>query len=207
MHIISNGYDPNELAGVEPYPFNHFAIVYVGGFYQPKRVITPVMAALQCLESADRNLDVDWRFHYYGWDEAYVREVAASAGLNDRVILHGNVPRREALSAIRGAGVAVVITSVTSKSTLEDRGIVTGKVFESLGLGTPTLLIAPPGSDIETIGETAGLARRFSGEDIGGIASFLCDAMRRPRSPSKPGRELRLAKSCPAIRFRPAICL
>ena len=46
-----------------------------------------------------------------------------------------------------------MITSVAEEATIEDRGIVTGKVFEPLGLGTPILLIAPPGSDIERIVE------------------------------------------------------
>jgi hypothetical protein len=53
----------------------------------------------------------------------------------DRVIIHGNVSRKEALTATRGAGAAVVITSVAKRASLEENGIMTGKIYEALGLG------------------------------------------------------------------------
>jgi hypothetical protein len=34
-------------------------------------------------------------------------------------------------------------------------------------------LVAPPGSDVEILAETTGLARRFAGNDVAGIAAFL----------------------------------
>jgi hypothetical protein len=90
-------------------------------------------------------------------------------------MLHGNVPRAEALAAVKGAGVAVVITSVAEEASTAEKGIITGKMFEPLGLGTPILLIAPPSSDIEAFAETTGLARRFTGSDVAGMASFLTE--------------------------------
>ena len=100
-------------------------------------------------------------------------------------MLHGAVSRTEALAAVKGAGVSIVITTVSETSTLADRGIVTGKVFEAIGLGTPILAIAPPGCDLETILKTTGSARRFPGTDIGGIAAFLSDVMRGVRPEAK----------------------
>ena len=35
LHIISNGFDPDEMAKVKPYEFGHFAIVYAGSSYPP----------------------------------------------------------------------------------------------------------------------------------------------------------------------------
>jgi hypothetical protein len=58
---------------------------------------------------------------------------------------------------------------------MEDKGIVTGKVFETLGLGRPVLLIAPYGSDATVIAESTGLGKRFAGDDIDGMALFLKD--------------------------------
>ncbi len=187
LHVITNGYDPEHLDKVEPYPFGHFAIVYTGIFYPPKRVITPVMAALQRLKATGSTAGAEWRFHFYGSEEQHVCEAAQRFGVQDRVVCHGHVPRKEALSAVRGAGITVVITSVEATSALVDRGIVPGKVFEALGLGTPTLLIAPPDSDVGAIMETSEAARRFTGSDVEGMASFIADAIcgRLPR-PKKP---------------------
>ena len=173
LNVVTNGYDPEELVNVKPYDFGHFAIVYAGTFYPPKRVISPVMAALKRLPQSTNGISGEVFFHYYGSHESHVLEEARKFGVMEKVVVHGNVPRSEALSAVRGAGVAVVITSVTKNAGVEDKGIVTGKVFEALGLGTPILLIAPHGSDAEaTIKETGNLGV-FTGNDIDGLVSFL----------------------------------
>ena len=110
--------------------------------------------------------------------ENHVREEANRWGLNDLIVLHGRVSQREALSAIKGASLAVVITSIEDEGVLEDKGIVTGKIFEAIGVGTPVLLIAPKGSDATTTTEATGLVKSFVGTDIHGMASFLKDVVR-----------------------------
>jgi glycosyltransferase involved in cell wall biosynthesis len=177
LHVVTNGYDSEELAGVAPHAFGHFAVVYAGNFYLPKRVISPVMAALKILSETTNQRVGDWRFHYYGINQEHVTEEAKRFGLMHRVVLHGSVPRADALSALRGAGVAVVITSVFENALLEDEGIVTGKVFEILGLETPILLVAPSGSDARVVVQSAGIAQSFTGTDAEGMASFLKSVM------------------------------
>ncbi|MDR4464475.1 MAG: glycosyltransferase [Nitrospira sp.] len=178
LHILPNGYDSSEMAEVEPYDFGHCAFVYAGIFYPPKRVITPFLAALKLLKESLSEGDNEWYFHYYGVDENHVRREADRFGLSDRIVFHGGVPRRQALSAVKGARLAVVITSVADQETLEDKGIVTGKIFEAIGLETPVLLIAPVGSDARVITEPTGLVRSFAGTEIQGMVSFLKDVVR-----------------------------
>jgi glycosyltransferase involved in cell wall biosynthesis len=173
LHVVTNGYDPEELVRVKPQDFDHFAIVYTGSFYPPKRVISPVMDALKRFKGSINGSNKDWRFHYFGEHEHHIREQARRYEVMEKVVLHGKVPRAQALSAIRGAKVAVVITSVADEICSEDQVIVPGKIFDTIGLGTPMLLIAPPGSDVEHIIETTRLGRRFSGSDIEGMTSFL----------------------------------
>jgi glycosyltransferase involved in cell wall biosynthesis len=187
LHVLTNGYDPRELENVQPYDFGHFAIVYTGSFYPPKRVITPVMSALSLLKKSGE-ASSQWCFHYYGKDEAHVRNEAQQADVLERVVIHGTAPRKEALSAVRGAGVSVVISTVQESDLPEDQGIVPGKVFETMGLGRPTLVVAPAGSDVGTIAEAGGCARRYSGSDVHGIASFIMKTMREG-TPSVLNRE------------------
>jgi glycosyltransferase involved in cell wall biosynthesis len=177
LHVVTNGYDPEELACIEPYDFGHCAIVYAGNFYPPKRVISPVMAALECLKKKMVGKDDEWYFHYYGDQEDHVREEAKRFGVIERIVLHGRIPRTQVLSALRGAGVAIVITMVHEDATIEDSGMVTGKIFEAIGIGVPVLLIAPTGSDAKAVIETVGLGRAFTGHDIGGISSFLAEVI------------------------------
>jgi glycosyltransferase involved in cell wall biosynthesis len=177
LHVVPNGYDPEQLCRVEPHDFGHFAIVYAGNFYPPKRVISPVMAALRRLKQTANAQTRQWYFHYYGHQETHVREEASRFGVTEHVVLHGKVPWSEALAAVRGAGVSVVITSVDEEATLEEKGIVPAKVFEALGIRTPVLLISPESSDARAITESTGLTRSFTGPRTNEIASFLNDAM------------------------------
>ncbi|MDF0652883.1 MAG: glycosyltransferase [Nitrospira sp.] len=177
VHVVTNGYDSGEMAGVKPYDFGHCAFVYAGSFYAPKISISCFLAALKCLQESLNKASEKWYFHYYGMHEGHVREQAAHYGLSDRIVLHGRVPRREALSAVKGANLAVVISSVYERSLLKDTGIIPAKIFEAVGLGTPVLLIAPPGSDATALLVSTGLVKSFTGADTQGMVSFLKDVV------------------------------
>jgi glycosyltransferase involved in cell wall biosynthesis len=170
LQVVTNGYDGEELSNIKAQEFDHFAIVYAGIFYPPERVITPVLEALRRLDTARRSRP--WCFHYYGDHNDHVRGAAAGLGLLHRIKLHGRVPRSEALSAIRGANLAVVVTSVFEKGSLRINAV-PGKLFEAIGLAAPILLIAPPYSDAESIAQTEGFVRRYTGSDVDGIASGI----------------------------------
>jgi hypothetical protein len=148
------------------------------------------MAALRRLDerACDGHASGGWKFHYFGKHGRHVWEQAERFGVTGRVIVHGQVPRSEALAAVKGAGAAVVITSVVESARNEDNGMVTGKIFEAIGLGTPTLVIAPAGSDANVVAETSGLARRFEANDKDGIAVFLEDLIKgQPLERKDPG--------------------
>jgi hypothetical protein len=74
---------------------------------------------------------------------------------------------------VKGSSVTVVITSVLEERAANDGWIVTGKLFEPLGLGVPTLLIGPSGSDAEEIIENSGLACAVTASNVDGMLSFL----------------------------------
>jgi Glycosyltransferase Family 4 len=177
LHVITNGYDPEDLSEVKPYKFGHFAVVYAGLFFPPERVITPLLLALKDIPAESP----PWYFHYYGDHGDHVAAEAIKVGVIDRVKLHGRVPRSEALSAIRGANVAVVIASALEKASIKVSGWVPAKCYEIMGLGTPMLLIAPSGTDVESIVASAGLTGRFSGPDVLGIRSFIQKEMSESR--------------------------
>lgn len=177
LHVVPNGFDVDEGKNVRPHEFGHFAIVYAGSFYPPKRVISPVMAALKRLKGSEGTESREWYFHFYGEGQEHVRHEAIRFGVMDKVVLHGRVTRTEAVSAVRGSGVTIVITSVLDDNSAEDSGIIPGKVFEALGAGVPILLIAPTGSDIGKIVESASSARLVTGRDIEGMTSFFQEVM------------------------------
>ena len=173
IHVITNGYDPEEADRVIPLRFDHFAIVYAGTFYPPRRVVTPLMAALSQL----KNHKTVWYFHYYGRHQAHVAEEAAKYGLTDRVVQHGYVPREECLSAVRGASVALVINPANVEPTAHDLGWIPAKLFELLGLDAPLLFIGATEGDAAKIVRETVRGGVFTAQNVGGIASFLSGLM------------------------------
>jgi glycosyltransferase involved in cell wall biosynthesis len=165
VHTITNGYDPEDMAKVAPKRFDHFAIIYAGTFYPPRRVVTPLMLALEKL----KDHPVRWSLHYYGLHQDHVAEEAGKLGLTSRVVIHGYVPRRESMAAMRGASVAVTISS-------DNDGSIPAKLFELIALGAPILFIGPPQGDAAAICKETGGAVFGSG-DTEGIASFLASLM------------------------------
>jgi glycosyltransferase involved in cell wall biosynthesis len=188
-YVVTNGYDAEELNAIRGEKFDHFAIVYTGQFYPPISVVTPIMALLARLNAVRGGATPRWAFHYYGDATDQVHHEAMRFGVTERVVIHGYVPRGESLAAVRGAGVAVVLTSIKSDSTLEERGIVTGKLFEAIGLSTPILLIAPPGTDAEAILERAGSGKRYTGGDIDGMTDYVLQVMSGIRPEKKRPEE------------------
>lgn len=188
LHVVTNGYDPEELAAVKPYHFGHFAIVYAGSLYPPKRSITPIMAALSQFKEMPIFEGEKWVFHYYGGNTAHVLEEAQRFRVSEHVVTHGWVSRSTVLAAVRGAGVAIAITSVQHGGGAEDQGWVAGKIFETIGLGTPILIVAPLHSDIAAISQTTGLGQSFSPDDISGIADFFRKALNRETPKAKNPR-------------------
>ena len=70
VHVLTNGFDPEEIAAIEPCKFGHFAIVYAGSVSLPLISLEPVMAALERLRTSSAGGLPDWRFHYYGTGSA-----------------------------------------------------------------------------------------------------------------------------------------
>jgi glycosyltransferase involved in cell wall biosynthesis len=187
MHVIPNGFDPEEMASIQRHDFGHCAFVYAGVFQPPQRTITPFFEALRRFKDDTISRVVKWRFHYYGPQVDYVGEEAKRSGIAEHVVLHGRVNRLEALSAVKGSAVTVVITSVLEEQASKDGWIVTGKLFEPLGLAVPTLLICPAGSDAEEIIETTGLVCAVTAKNVDAMVSFLKTVVSgnspKPRAP------------------------
>jgi glycosyltransferase involved in cell wall biosynthesis len=175
VFVIPNGFDGDEYHHVAHHKFDHFAIIYAGSFFPPMSSAELIMKVLHALET--RNLTKPFLFHYYGPNVDYVHSVAQQHKCDKYVVLHGNVPHAECLSAIKGSGVAIVIVSEINSTDLGERGVITGKIFEAIGLGTPMMVVAPSGFDVEQIVDTVGNGAVFSSHEISAMADFIIARM------------------------------
>ena len=185
VNVVTNGYDPEDVADVVPTQFNGLRLVYAGSLYPPVRTLDPVFAALAACEAKQREVGKVWTLHHFGPNTEMVREGAVRQGVAHRLVAHGKVQRSKALSAVAGADVAVVVTSVRSEVTIEEEGILTGKLFEVMALARQILVIAPPGSDVDKLIAEMPQARRFSGQESEQIAAHLAEVARAHIDPCK----------------------
>ena len=172
-YVVPNGFDAEVDDQVTASRFDHFAIVYTGVLYPPKRVLDPVFHAMAKLLDSGTVSPGSLQFHYYGSHGDLVRDAAQRCGCESAVVIHGRVSRAESFAATKGAGLSVVVTSIYPSTGLVDDGIIPGKVFECLGMRRPILGLAPEGSDFRKIIERAGLGRCFTGDEIGAIAEYI----------------------------------
>lgn len=178
--VITNGYDLDLLAAVQPAAFPEPAIVYAGTLYPPLRTLDPLLTALRLLDLPG----LRWRLHYYGLQAQLVQSSAQRHLSAHRVICHGDVPWATAAAALKGAACAVVVISVLRKSRGTESGILTGKLFELLGLGARILLIAPEDAEARRLLGPPHAA--VHGEDPAAIAAALRDMLLKPSSPAVP---------------------
>lgn len=173
--VITNGYDPEQLAGITARSFDHFALVYAGEFYTGQREIDPVLLALKRVREMEPATCLPIRLHYYGASAGQVQAKSRHYGVEDLVECHGRVSREEALAAIKGSHITVVIAGIADTASQIERGIVTGKLFEPLGLGVRILLIAPEGNDAVPMVEDSGAGKGFLASNTHPIANWLVE--------------------------------
>jgi glycosyltransferase involved in cell wall biosynthesis len=173
--VVSNAYDPEECEAVIPTEFGRFTIVYAGSLYPGHRRLDPVIAALAELWSRGRR---DWELRYYGFNDFQLRAAMSRVGFSKNIRDCGPVPRSEVLGAVKGAGLAVVVAgSADTASDSAEAGVLTGKLFETIGLRVPMLVVAPSPSDVEGVLDVVGLGKSFPGSRINEMADYIEDVM------------------------------
>ncbi len=190
IEVITNGYDPAELGEVEPQVFDDCAVIYAGNFYPGYIEIGPVIESIVQANAMLGSPTPAIRLHYYGNQAGHVLQTARSKAALRYVIDHGLVSRERALSAIKGGLVSVVITSIRDDNVESVLGIITGKLFDALGSGTPVLLVAPAGSEAADIVKGASAGQTFSSRDVSSMARWLAElsSSRKQKRPSPPER-------------------
>lgn len=172
--LITNGYDPEDFAAVEPVKFPEPTIVYTGKFSTTEafRDPTPFFVALRVL--ADRNRPL--RFVHVGSKEPKVAERASALGVDHLVECAGARPYHEALAYGKGAAVLLLIGG--GQKTEQ-----TGKVFDYLGCQRPVLALAPPDGGIAEALRGQAHARVLDTQDPAVIADTITEMLAWETSP------------------------
>jgi glycosyltransferase involved in cell wall biosynthesis len=164
--VIHNGYDVEDFGpGQEP-PEDRFTLVYVGSLYGSRNpdVLWRSLAALRA-----RGEIPHLRLRLVGRIGADVLTALEGYGL-DAITEHvPYVPHDEAVREMQRA----TLLFLTIESYRQERGNLTGKIYEYLAAGRPVLALGPVAGDAADLLENTGAGQMLDRADAGGVAEYL----------------------------------
>jgi glycosyltransferase involved in cell wall biosynthesis len=171
IHVIPNGYDPADLSALSTIaPANdRFRITYVGtmaGSYAPQ-------AFFQAVAQASARITGRIELRFVGSVGAEVRAMAQEAGLADTCSWVSTVSHEEALKEMAAANALLL---VIPGGAGEER-ILTGKLFEYIGVGRPIIALGPKQGDAAAIIDACKAGRMFERNEVRAMAEWIGSIM------------------------------
>jgi glycosyltransferase involved in cell wall biosynthesis len=167
-----NGIDLEQLPARDLSAVEKCSISYVGTLYA-NRNLSSVLAAMRALGRDRPDAAAMLRLNVAGPLDAPNRDRMnhdiATAGLASQVSIHGVLPRAQALELLSRSHLALVLAQ-------DQPMCVPAKIYESVGLGVPTLVIAEESSAAAREARRIG-AMTLNGGDVDGLRSLMEDML------------------------------
>ncbi|HNP48758.1 MAG TPA: glycosyltransferase [Bacteroidia bacterium] len=168
IHVIPNGYDESDFQTLQKLSRETFLITYVGTIadsYNP-----------QVFFSVFHDLLKDYpfmRIRFVGSVSGQVMQCIEQYGLKENVELIGHVSHEVAIQHMQNSAVLLLVIPEVKN----DKGILTGKLFEYLGSKRPVLGIGPEDGDAAKILNASKAGKMFSREQKSEMEKWLKDAV------------------------------
>lgn len=168
LHWLPNGVDPESLPPRRAPEAGRREVLHLGSLYI-QRDPTPVIAALRRLRERDVPGADAIVLRFIGQIEEPHRSVVAAAAaeplLKDHLLVEPPMPRARALDALAGCGLSLVLAQA-------QRDLVPAKLFESVGMRVPTLVITERDSATAAACDRIGVTR-CEAQDLEAIGRAL----------------------------------
>ena len=168
--LIPNGFDRDDLPEPSPRSSGPFTIYY-GGSMSLDRIPHALIHALGAFKK--QRPEIDFHFNLAGSACAEFKEAIDDAGLDANYRELGYLPHREA--ARRMSEADLLLLSINR--VRNNRGIVTGKIFEYMGIRIPILGIGPVDGDAARLLSETDSGRMFDYEDSDEVFEYLLRAI------------------------------
>ncbi len=166
VKVITNGYDESDFIGHPPLKNENKKIIisYVGGMAK-SQIQKTFFLAIKNLKKLGYALTIQ----FVGNVHPDINEWIERFDIKDEIIFIGYEPHHKAIHYMISSNFLLLVVP----KTRNNKGIVTGKVFEYLRAKTPIICIGPPDSDVgKIILETqSGLV--FNYDDSQGIETMI----------------------------------
>jgi len=184
IHVITNGYDPEDIPSVPVEPAGDFLITHLGSVNadrNPHAFWKAVSESLQENEPFKKHL----RIRFIGKTDVTVRASILEHGLENYVELCPPVPHEQVFTLLKQSRLLFLPVNRTPNAA----SILTGKLYEYLAVGRPVLGIGPEDGEMARILEETGAGRVCHWDSPDRIKSFLEEIFEKylaGQSPSIP---------------------
>jgi glycosyltransferase involved in cell wall biosynthesis len=170
IETLYNGYDADDIPDADQQPQTHFCLRYTGNF-KPNQNVPALWQALANLRAEQAQFKADFKLDLVGNVDENVAQSIAANGLSECTNFLGYQPHQVATQYMVNASALLFIVPQTAENQL----ILTGKLFEYLGSGTPLLAIAPPTGNAAKIIVETERGEALDYEDVTAIKERILD--------------------------------
>lgn len=174
VHLLTNGYDDDDFATIEPVRPEKFLIRHVG-IINERCDPRPLMKVIEKLIRDNEDFRSSVTLEFIGEVHPTFRQFVQSSGaLNGVTTFTGNMPHKE-LMKIYGLSALLLLVLHGYKDA---EGYMPGKLFEYLATGLPVLGVGPSGGDAAALLNETEAGKMIEADDKDGMAAFLLDQLR-----------------------------
>ena len=165
--VIPNGFDESDFEQAEPVQNEMFTITYTGTISMTYR-IEQFIEAVSLLPGKVKE---GVRIRFVGNVPDEIVNLFNQKNLSSMVEVMGYIPHEQAVSQMKGA--AMLLMAIPD--TPDNKGIVTGKLFEYLAARKPVLAIGPKGGDVDILTDKCKAGKLFSYHDTEGMKNYILE--------------------------------
>jgi len=145
IHVVRNGFDPDELGNGQHKLAHKFTISYTGHIYHGKQDPTPLLIGIRQLVDSGLISSCDIEVRFFGPRLNWLQELIDAYQLEEIVKQYGHVAREQVLERQRESHLLLLLTW----NDPNEVGVYTGKVFEYLAARRPILALGRTGSVVD----------------------------------------------------------
>lgn len=173
FHVLYNGYDAADMhppRRQETSEENLFSLVFVGNM-KATHNCEALWRALQNSLKEDPRLRKAFRLKFIGLSHASVQQSLENTGLLEKTDFMGFQSHHIAVRQMQAASVLLFIIP----DAPDNRGILTGKIFEYLAAGRPILAVGPPDGDAAKLLHECRAGSMLDRNDIKGMTKRILE--------------------------------
>lgn len=168
MHVLPNGYDEEDFAGIQDETPGRFTLTYAGTLSEAY----PIEGLLKALASLEKK-GIDFLLRFAGLVPDGTRSHILSRISIGKTEFIPYVSHASAIKLMRGSSMLILIIPDTPLNNC----ITPGKVFEYIASGKPVIHIGPEDGDAAYHLRKCGQKGFFGGNDHAEMAEYIMNAM------------------------------